>query len=148
MNPAAHPVQAYRSNELELSVLAASPIELVVMLYDGAIASITRARLFIEQGDRVGKAAQIARASDIVGELAAVLDPEQGELPRSLSAIYDYVRKQLLLANLHDRTGTLDEVLGLLSNLRGAWSELAERERQHGRSAGNRQRMARLVGVG
>ena len=129
-------IEAYRLNQLELSINSAEPVELIVLLYDGALESVRRAALLLEGGDVPGKAREITRATNIVSELRAILDMEQGgEIAANLAALYDYLRGQLLQANLKNSTEKLDEVAGLLSSLRASWAELADRQREKSRPA-------------
>jgi len=127
-------IEAYRLNQLELSIHSANPVELIVLLYDGAIQSLRRAALLLQSGDIPGKAREISRATNIVSELHAVIDLEQGEIAANLVALYDYMRTQLLQANLHNSGAKLKEIAGLLDTLREAWAELAERQRQRTRA--------------
>ncbi len=124
-------IEAYRLNQLELSVNSAEPVELIVLLYDGAIESVRRAILLLQAGDVPGKAREITRATNIVSELRAILDMQQGgEIAANLAALYDYLRGQLLQANLRNSEEKLDGVAGLLSTLRASWVELADRQRE------------------
>jgi len=110
----------YQDNQLDLSVRSASPVELIVILYDGAIHAIQRASILLQQGDISGKSEQIAKASNIVSELAGVLDTSHGEVAQNLRGLYGYVGLQLLQANLHNRREQLDVARALLVDLRDA----------------------------
>jgi len=132
----------YQDNQLDLSVRSASPVELIVILYDGAIHAIQRASILLQQGDISGKSEQIAKASNIVSELAGVLDTSHGEVAQNLRGLYGYVGLQLLQANLHNRREQLDVARALLVDLRDAWSEPYERQRAQ------RLRLASLSGQG
>jgi len=121
-------IAAYQQNEVELSVYSARPVELVVMLYDGAIQSLVQANALIQRGDIQAKAQQIIRATNIISELSGVLDLEQGEVAQNLDGIYGYARKQLISANLRNDQRKINEVVNLLKELRSAWQELAQRQ--------------------
>ena len=127
-------IAAYQQNEVELSVYSARPVELVVMLYDGAIQSLVQANALIQRGDIQAKAQQIIRATNIISELSGVLDLEQGEVAQNLDGIYGYARKQLLSANLRNDQRKINEVVHLLKELRSAWQELAQRQNESDRS--------------
>ena len=127
-------IAAYQQNEVELSVYSARPVELVVMLYDGAIQSLVQANALIQRGDIQAKAQQIIRATNIISELSGVLDLEQGEVAQNLDGIYGYARKQLLSANLRNDQRKINEVVHLLKELRSAWRELAQRQNESDRS--------------
>ena len=127
-------IAAYQQNEVELSVYSARPVELVVMLYDGAIQSLVQANALIQRGDIQAKAQQIIRATNIISELSGVLDLEQGEVAHNLDGIYGYARKQLISANLRNDQRKINEVVNLLKELRSAWQELAQRQNESDRS--------------
>jgi len=127
-------IAAYQQNEVELSVYSARPVELVVMLYDGAIQSLVQANALIQRGDIQAKAQQIIRATNIISELSGVLDLEQGEVAQNLDGIYGYARKQLISANLRNDQRKINEVVNLLKELRSAWQELAQRQNESDRS--------------
>ena len=120
---------AYRDNQLELVVNSATPVELVVLLYDGAIDATRRAVYAIGAGDIPAKIEHVTKATNIVCGLAAALDLSQGEIAENLRGLYGYMQRQLLQANLRNSTERLEEVATLLDDLRGAWRTLAERER-------------------
>jgi flagellar protein FliS len=115
-------------------VYSARPVELVVMLYDGAIQSLVQANALIQRGDIQAKAQQIIRATNIISELSGVLDLEQGEVAQNLDGIYGYARKQLISANLRNDQRKINEVVNLLKELRSAWQELAQRQNESDRS--------------
>ena len=127
---AVHAAQAYARIGLETGVAAASPQRLIVMLYDGALAALAEARAHITAGRTAQKGRAIGKAISIVDEgLKAALDVGQGgDIARSLMQLYGYVSRRLLIANLRDDVALIDEANQLLTELRGAWATLAERE--------------------
>ena len=117
---------AYRRLEVETSVDAASPHKLISMLYDGAIASMQRARAAIEQGDVAAKCEAVTRAIRIVDEgLKASLDPAGGVLATRLRDLYEYVSRRLLVVSLRGDLEALDESIALIGGLRDAWVQIA-----------------------
>jgi flagellar protein FliS len=124
------PASAYLDHQLELAVNAARPVELVVMLYDGAISAIKVAGHAIAAGDVNAKVAAVTKASNIIGGLSGALDMSQGPIAQDLFALYSYMQTQLLQANLRNSRERLEEVERLLDDLRGAWQTLAEQERE------------------
>lgn len=117
---------AYARVGVESGVMAASPHQLIVMLFDGAQASIRAARLHLEQGNTAGKGQAISKALDIVNNgLAAALDDDQGgEIAGRLASLYDYIARLLLRANLHNDADALDEAERLLEDIGSAWREI------------------------
>lgn len=117
---------AYARVGVESGVMAASPHQLIVMLFDGAQAAIRAARLHMEQGNVGGKGQSISKALDIVNNgLAAALDGEKGgEVAAQLASLYDYIARLLLRANLQNDTAALDEAERLLEDIGSAWREI------------------------
>lgn len=117
---------AYARVGVESGVMAASPHRLIVMLFDGAQASIRAARLLMQSGDVVGKGKAISKAIDIVSQgLLAALDPQHDdEFVGRLEQLYNYVVRLLLEANLHNDAAKLDEAESLLESIGSAWREI------------------------
>jgi flagellar protein FliS len=107
-------------------VSTADPHELIVMLFDGALLCIAAARQHIKTGGIAAKGESISRAINIVANgLKASLNLEVGgELAVRLAALYDYMCDRLLYANLKNDATALDEVHGLLEDLKGAWEQI------------------------
>lgn len=111
---------------LETAVETASPVRLIVMLYDGAIRFINEAAYAIRQRDYETKNAKIQRAQRILTELICSLDFEKGgEIARNLYRLYNYMYNQLIEANIEDSYERLEHVVNLLSELREAWDAIA-----------------------
>ena len=121
-------VQAYAKVGLETSVVAASPHELIVLLFDGALAAIHSARLHMKAGKIQEKGASISRAIEIVNDgLRASLDKKAGgDIANSLDGLYGYMTERLLQANLKNSVDMLDEVQVLLVDLRDAWASIGK----------------------
>lgn len=107
------------------TVMAASPVELVVLLYDGA-------RRFLRQGAVAMGDGEIERAHNtlrfgerIINHLDATLDFEQGDVAQRLHSIYRFSLSHLNTARLRRDPAMVEEVIELLSELREAWSEIA-----------------------
>ncbi len=107
------------------AVLAATPGELVVMLYDGA-------RRFLRQAVSAMHAAEFERVHNtlrnserIISHLDATLDFEQGELPQRLHAIYVFCLSQLNAARIGQDPAKVEEVSALLGELRDAFNLIA-----------------------
>lgn len=117
---------AYARVGLETGVVAASPQQLVIMLYEGAELAVRMAIKHLNEGDLAKKSAAISKASTIILEgLRAALDPHQGgDIAQQLDALYDYMNKRLMLAHVKNERAPLEEVLGLLRELHGAWQQI------------------------
>jgi flagellar protein FliS len=115
-------VDAYRRIEAE----SRSPVELVVMLYDGALRFVEEARRALARGDVPARAAAIDRALAIVGELQSTLDTDRGgPIAVELDRLYAYLSARLLDVSVRKDAGALDEVQRVLTTLRDGWAEIA-----------------------
>lgn len=119
---------AYARVGVESGVMSASPHQLIVMLFDGAQASIRAARIHMQAGNTAEKGKAISKALDIVNNgLMAALDAEQGgEIAERLASLYDYVARLLLAANLHNDEQSLTQAETLLDDVASAWREIGD----------------------
>lgn len=117
---------AYGNVGLETGVVSASPHKLIVMLFDGALAALAKAVHDMKAGNVPAKGKSISRAISIIDNgLRASLDKKGGgEIAESLEALYQYMSDRLLVANLQNSTDIVEEISGLLRELRGAWVQI------------------------
>lgn len=113
---------AYRQG----AVLAATPGELVVMLYDGARRFLRQANVAMREGQVERAHNTLRRAELIIAHLDGVLDFDQGEVPERLHAIYQFCLAHLNVGRREQDPGKLEEVSELLGELREAWAQVAE----------------------
>ena len=113
------------------TVESASPQQLIIMLYDGALKSVFAAKAAIAHGDVAARGAALSKAISIIDEgLRAALNLETGgEIAQNLMALYDYISTQLLQANVKNDVKSVDEAARLLGELKQAWELLEQRER-------------------
>lgn len=125
-------VNAYHNVSLETGITSASPHKLIVMLYDGALVALLGAKTNIAAGNIAAKGSAISKAISIIDNgLRASLDKNAGgEIAANLDALYDYMSRRLLHANLKNDVTIIDEVHGLLADLRGAWLEIGDKVQQ------------------
>ncbi len=119
--PTATPNVAYR----ESSVLSATPEVLVVMLYDGARRFLFQAGVAMRDGQIELSHRKLRRAEDIIRHLLDALDMDQGEISERLEAIYLFCLRHLQQARFDRDDTKLEQVSGLLSELREAWATIA-----------------------
>lgn len=122
-----HPyARAYQAQ----SILTASPGQLVLLMYDGALRFMAQARAaFSEPEDTPRRLEKIntalLRAQAILGELRSNLDfTSGGEVAVNLDRLYDYYLRRLFECNLRKNEIPLIEVEGLVRELRDGWSEM------------------------
>ena len=124
----AYPARAAQAY-LQTHVQSRSPLDLVVMLYDGLLRFLGEAGTAIDAANLAGKRDAISKALAVLSELQSTLNMEQGgEVASSLDALYTYVNGRLLDASMQNDRSPLDESARLLRTLREAWAEIATRE--------------------
>lgn len=123
-----NPAKAYSEVGVQTSVITANPHKLILMLFDGALQAVGTAAVALNTSDIATKGKSISKAIEIITSgLRASLDMEAGgQLAEQLGALYGYMVDRLLYANLHNSQAALDEVTGLLHELRDAWSEIGD----------------------
>jgi len=123
-------VGAYATVGLETGVAAASPHKLVVMLYDGVIVALLSAINGIKAANIATKGAALSKAITIIDNgLRASLDKKAGgEIAANLDALYDYMSRRLLEANIKNDATIVEEIHGLMANLREAWVQIGEKQ--------------------
>lgn len=121
--------KAYSTVGIETSVQSASPHQLIILLFEGAREAVVIARAGIESGNIPQKGMAITKAIDIIlnGLRASLNLEEGGNLAQNLYALYDYMARRLLHANMRNDKAALDEVLNLLSEIHGAWAAIGDK---------------------
>lgn len=109
---------AYRKNAVE----TATPAELVVMLYDGALRFAAEARDATLKRDIKVRSAATSRLLAIVGHLQSTLDLERGgALAESLDGLYTFVTGRIMDAAFSQSVEPIDEAVRVLTTLREGW---------------------------
>jgi flagellar protein FliS len=121
MTPSLATPNAYR----ESAVLSAPPEMLVVMLYDGARRFLFQASVAMQNQQIELSHRKLRRAEDIIQHLRDTLDMEQGEISQRLEAIYLFCLRHLQRARFDRDVTKLEQVSGLLGELREAWATIS-----------------------
>jgi len=109
---------AYQDN----SVSTQNKGRLIVLLYDGAIKFMKLAIKELEGGNHEAKGQYINRAVDIITELNAVLDMEQGgEIAANLRKLYTFMSERLTAANIKRDANMIRDVIKLMEELNQGW---------------------------
>ena len=118
--------RAYAKVDIETGVVAASPHKLIVMLFDGAMVAISSAIQHMNAGQIESKGKSISKAINIIdnGLRASLNKKDGGELAENLDALYEFMSKQLILANLRNQPKLLEDVYTLLQEIKGAWDAI------------------------
>ncbi len=115
--------QAY----LETQVTTTSQGQLLVMLYDGAVNFLERAKERMAAKDYAGKGNLISKALDILNELDSSLNADKGgDLADRLHQLYFYCSKRLFTANCKMDPAPIDEVIKILGGLRSAYAQIMD----------------------
>jgi flagellar protein FliS len=110
---------AYRTNAIK----TASPEQLTLMCYDGALRFIRRAVRSLEGGDLADASYATGRAQAIINELNVTLDMEAGgEIASNLRSLYVFVNRHLSDALVSREASKFNEAMAIIEELRGAWS--------------------------
>ncbi len=112
------------------AILTASPGQLVLMLYDGALRFLAQARVALEGDKNDWRRYQVTnrnlqKAQNIIAELKGTLNHEAGgAVAANLDQLYDYHLRRLFEANIKKDVALVIEVEGLLRELRDAWAQM------------------------
>ena len=118
---------------LKTKIMTASPQELRLMLYDGAIKFCHQAQKALAQEDFEDSYNALMRAQKIVLELSTSLNFDAApQLCDKLSALYTYIYRLLVDANIGRKAEPIDEALELLEYERQTWMMLIEKLAQEG----------------
>jgi flagellar protein FliS len=115
-------IDAYRRTEAQ----SASPMQLVVMLYDGALQFLSEARTAQATGDLPRRAHALRRVAAILAECQSTLDLERGGgVAQELDRLYSYMSARLIDITVKKDPTAIDELYQLMTPLRQAWVEAA-----------------------
>jgi flagellar protein FliS len=115
------PQDAYRRQD----VLTASPIDLIVMLYDALKKNLVLGRRNIEKKDVMGAHKHLMKAQEIVTALVNNLDMSY-EISTELLEIYGFILRSVEDANIHKNAETLEPIIEIVDSLRDAWRQVSE----------------------
>lgn len=111
---------------MEGGISAASPHRLILLLMEGALVAISIAKLKMSEGEIQERGRAISKAISLIDEgLRASLDLDRGgEIAEHLDALYDYMSRQLFMANLKNSPEMLEEIYRILSDIKGSWEAI------------------------
>jgi flagellar protein FliS len=115
-------IASYGDVKVTTGVSSANGVQLIQMLFDGLLESLAATKGHIQNGAIAEKGKSIARASRIVIGLQGALDFERGgDLANNLNELYGYVTRRLLHVNARNDLDALEEIFGLMNEIRSAW---------------------------
>ena len=116
---------AYKQN----SVTTASPGELTLMLYNGCLKFINKAKQAIEEKNIEERNHYVQRSQAIIAELMSTLNMDY-DISKQMLPLYEYMNRRLTEANIKNDVSILDEVAGLVTEFRDTWKEVLKITRQ------------------
>lgn len=116
---------AYKQN----SVTTASPGELTLMLYNGCLKFLGKAKVAIEQKNIQEKNINLQKSQAIISELMSTLNMDM-PIAKQMLPLYEYMNRRLIEANIKSDTSIIDEVEGLVTEFRDTWKEVIKITRQ------------------
>ena len=120
-----NPYQSYQQN----SVNTASPGELTLMLYNGCLKFITLAKKAMKAGNVQDKNTNLIKAQNIIHEFMVTLNMDI-KVSEELMVMYEYIHRRLVEANVKSDETILEEVEGLVTELRDTWKQVIQLNRQ------------------
>ena len=117
MNPY---LKTYQKNEVE----TASPEKILILLYDGAIQFLNKAKIAMKDNNIAEIHNNIMSCEEIIEEFINTVDEEKGgEFAVRIKALYQYFYNTLVMANIKKDESKIDEVLRHLVDLRATWKQ-------------------------
>ncbi|EAZ84843.1 flagellar export chaperone FliS [Lysinibacillus fusiformis] len=123
---------AYKQN----SVTTASPGELTLMLYNGCLKFLNKAKQAIQEKNIQEKNTNLIKAQAIISELMATLNMDI-EISKQMLPLYEYMNHRLVEANIQNDVAVIEEVEGLVTEFRDTWKEVIRINRQQQFGQGN-----------
>ena len=122
----------YQAVDINTGVIDADPHKLIQILYAAAIDSIAVARGCIDRSDTEGRGLAIGKAIGLVGGLSDSLNHDivDGGIADNLAALYDYVTRELAIANVNSDPASLDRAREVLIPLQDAWNGIRSESKQ------------------
>lgn len=108
---------------LRSKVMTATPAELTLMLYEGAIKFVNKAIMSIEKDDVMGAHNNLMKTQRIIEELRASLDHKY-PVAKEFDTVHEYILRRLVEANIKKDKDILEEVLEHLRTMRDTWKEV------------------------
>ncbi len=116
-------VKQYQKSNIE----TASREQILIMLYDGAIQFLNKAKIAIEKHDVEAAHNNLISTQNIIYEFINSLDREVApDLADRLTSLYEYFIRRLIQANMKKEIAPIDEVLGYLKSLKATWEKAIE----------------------
>jgi len=120
-------MKQYQQVSVHSGIMDASPHRLVQMLMEGALEKIALAKGNMANREIASKGENISKAIAIIGGLQSSLNKEAGgEIAENLGNLYDYMSHRLVIANLRNDESILDEIAGLMVEIKMGWDGIPD----------------------
>lgn len=120
-------MKQYKQVSVHSSIMDASPHRLVQMLMEGVLEKIALAKGNMANRNVASKGENVSKAIAIIAGLQSSLNIEAGGIiAENLSNLYDYMSRRLVDANLRNDASTLDEVAGLMVEIKSGWDNIPD----------------------
>ena len=117
----------YKQVGVQSAVGNADPHTLVQMLIDGAIQRLNTAKMHMKQNNVSLKGENLSKAISIIDGLRSSLDMKKGgEIATNLESLYEYMQRQLLVANVENKLENIEEVISLMNEIRSGWESIPQ----------------------
>ncbi|BBW97611.1 MULTISPECIES: flagellar export chaperone FliS [Geobacillus] len=117
--------QVYKQN----SVSTASPGELTLMLYNGCLKFLTKAKQAMSEENVQERNRNLQKAQRIIQELMVTLN-QKYEVAKQMMVMYEYMNRRLIEANIKNDISIVEEVEGFVIEFRDTWEEVIRLTRQ------------------
>ncbi len=126
-----HGAQQYAQMKKQTGIEGANPHELIGLLYQGALDNLQQAIGCIGRNDFEGRGQHLGRVITILGGLQGFLDHEKGgDLSKNLDSLYEYMSVRLYDASKDHAVEPVEEVIGLLREIKEGWDGIGEQAKQ------------------
>ncbi len=120
-------MKQYQQVSVHSGIMDASPHRLVQMLMEGMLEKVALAKGNMANNNIASKGENISKAIAIIGGLQSSLNIDAGgEIAENLNNLYEYMANRLVVANLHNDEAILDEVAGLMVEVKIGWDGIPE----------------------
>lgn len=121
--------KAMAKEYLERQIMNASPVERIILCYDGAIRFLLSARRAIDEGNIQERFNNNKKAGDVIAYLLDTLDMQRGgDVAQRLFQIYNHMLRRLMDVDLKNDVAAIDEVVSELRELRVSWERIARND--------------------
>ena len=122
-------IQAYKKDSLRSDLASANPHRVIQLLMQGVLERLAISKGFIERKDMENKAATLTRTVEIINALRDALEYDANpDLVDNLDALYLYMIEKIHQASAEMTIEPLEEVMGLMLQIKGAWDQISNSE--------------------